>query len=135
MCLPYARLSSYSTEHMQISNDAKLNMVDGANKDIGLVSSIVHALLEADQGGCDIHRRGGGSGASADHAQAGRGLAESTLELMVVFQPNQNARAMMAGNPGATAPHHGIDGGTTDCDMLLLPCLDTRLYAHGRSQT
>jgi hypothetical protein len=45
---------------MQISNDAKLNMVDGANKDIGLVSNIVHALLEADQGGCDIHRRGGG---------------------------------------------------------------------------
>jgi hypothetical protein len=106
-------------------------------EDIGLVSGIVHALLEADQGGCDIRRRGGGrgSGASADHAQAGRGLAESTLELMVVFQPNQNARAMMAGNPGATAPHHGIGGGTANCDMLLLPCLDTRLYAHGRSQT
>jgi hypothetical protein len=30
LCLPYARLSSYSTGHIQISNDAKLNMVDGA---------------------------------------------------------------------------------------------------------
>jgi hypothetical protein len=33
LCLPYARLSPYSTRHMQISNDAKLNMVDGAYKD------------------------------------------------------------------------------------------------------
>jgi hypothetical protein len=31
--LPYARLSSYSTGHMQISNDAKLNIIDGAYKD------------------------------------------------------------------------------------------------------
>jgi hypothetical protein len=31
--LPYARLSSHSTGHMQISNDAKLNMTDGAYKD------------------------------------------------------------------------------------------------------
>jgi hypothetical protein len=34
LCLLYARLSSYSTGHMQISNDAKINMVDGAYKDI-----------------------------------------------------------------------------------------------------
>jgi hypothetical protein len=33
LCLPYVELSSYSTGHMQISNDAKLNMVDGAYKD------------------------------------------------------------------------------------------------------
>jgi hypothetical protein len=33
LCLPYVKLSSYSTGHMQISNDAKLNMVDGAYKD------------------------------------------------------------------------------------------------------
>jgi hypothetical protein len=33
LCLPYARLSSYSTGRMQISNDAKLNMADGAYKD------------------------------------------------------------------------------------------------------
>jgi hypothetical protein len=25
LCLPYSRLSSYSTGHMKISNDAKLN--------------------------------------------------------------------------------------------------------------
>jgi hypothetical protein len=31
-------------------------------EDIGLVSGIVHALLEADQGGCNIRRRGGGGG-------------------------------------------------------------------------
>jgi hypothetical protein len=31
--LPYVRLSSHSTGHMQISNDAKLNMTDGAYKD------------------------------------------------------------------------------------------------------
>jgi hypothetical protein len=34
LCLPYARLSSYSTRHMQISNDVKLNMADGAYEDI-----------------------------------------------------------------------------------------------------
>jgi hypothetical protein len=34
LCLPYAKISSYSTGHMQISNDAKLNMADGAYKDI-----------------------------------------------------------------------------------------------------
>jgi hypothetical protein len=28
--LPYVRLSSHSTEYMQISNDVKLNMRDGA---------------------------------------------------------------------------------------------------------
>jgi hypothetical protein len=28
--LPYAMLSSYFTGHLQISNDAKLNMADGA---------------------------------------------------------------------------------------------------------
>jgi hypothetical protein len=33
LCLPYARLSSYSTRHMQISKDTKLNMADGAYKD------------------------------------------------------------------------------------------------------
>jgi hypothetical protein len=32
LCLPYARLSSYSIGHMQISNDAKLNMIDGVYK-------------------------------------------------------------------------------------------------------
>jgi hypothetical protein len=32
LCLPYAKLSSYSTGHVQISNDAKLNMADGAHK-------------------------------------------------------------------------------------------------------
>jgi hypothetical protein len=31
--LPYARLSSHPTGHMQISNDTKLNMTDGAYKD------------------------------------------------------------------------------------------------------
>jgi hypothetical protein len=34
LCLPYAKLSSYSTGHVQISNDTKLNMADGAYKDI-----------------------------------------------------------------------------------------------------
>jgi hypothetical protein len=29
-------------------------------KDLGLISSVVHALLEANQGSCGIHRRGGG---------------------------------------------------------------------------
>jgi hypothetical protein len=33
LCLPYAKLSSYSTGHVQISNDAKLNMADGVHKD------------------------------------------------------------------------------------------------------
>jgi hypothetical protein len=33
LCLPYTSLSSYSTGHMQISNDAKLNMTDGVYKD------------------------------------------------------------------------------------------------------
>jgi hypothetical protein len=33
LCLPYANLSSYSIRHVQISNDAKLNMTDGAHKD------------------------------------------------------------------------------------------------------
>jgi hypothetical protein len=28
-------------------------------EDLGLVSGVVHALLEANQGGCDIRRRGG----------------------------------------------------------------------------
>jgi hypothetical protein len=32
--LPYAKLTSYSTGLMQISNDAKLIMADGAYKDI-----------------------------------------------------------------------------------------------------
>jgi hypothetical protein len=31
--LTYAKLTSYSTRHVQISNDAKLNMIDGAYKD------------------------------------------------------------------------------------------------------
>jgi hypothetical protein len=34
LCIPYAKLSSYSTGHVQISNDAKLNMADGAHKDL-----------------------------------------------------------------------------------------------------
>jgi hypothetical protein len=33
LCLPYAKLSSYSAGHVQISNDIKLNMVDGVHKD------------------------------------------------------------------------------------------------------
>jgi hypothetical protein len=33
LCLPYAKLSSYSTRHVQISNGAKINMADGAHKD------------------------------------------------------------------------------------------------------
>jgi hypothetical protein len=33
LCLPYVNLTSYSTRHMQISNDAKLNMADGEHKD------------------------------------------------------------------------------------------------------
>jgi hypothetical protein len=33
LCLPYARLSSYSTGHMQIANDAKFNTADSAYKD------------------------------------------------------------------------------------------------------
>jgi hypothetical protein len=33
LCLSYAKLSSYSIGNVQISNDAKLNMVDGAHKD------------------------------------------------------------------------------------------------------
>jgi hypothetical protein len=33
LCLPYAKLTSYSTRHVQISNDTKLNMIDGAYKD------------------------------------------------------------------------------------------------------
>jgi hypothetical protein len=34
LCLPYAKLTSYSTGHMQISNDAKLIIVDGAYQDL-----------------------------------------------------------------------------------------------------
>jgi hypothetical protein len=34
LCLPYTKLSSYSTGHVQISNDVKLSMADGAHKDI-----------------------------------------------------------------------------------------------------
>jgi hypothetical protein len=34
LCLHYVKLSSYSTGHVQIFNDAKLNMADGAHKDI-----------------------------------------------------------------------------------------------------
>jgi hypothetical protein len=33
LCLPYAKITSYSTGHVQISNDEKLNMADGAYKD------------------------------------------------------------------------------------------------------
>jgi hypothetical protein len=33
LCVPCPRLSTYSTGHMQICNDAKLNMADGAYKD------------------------------------------------------------------------------------------------------
>jgi hypothetical protein len=33
LCLPYVKLSSYSTGHVQISNSAKLNVADGAHKD------------------------------------------------------------------------------------------------------
>jgi hypothetical protein len=33
LCLPYAKITSYSTRHVQISNDAKLNITDGAYKD------------------------------------------------------------------------------------------------------
>jgi hypothetical protein len=33
LCLHYVMLTSYSTGHVQISNDAKLNMSDGAYKD------------------------------------------------------------------------------------------------------
>jgi hypothetical protein len=33
LCLPYAKLTSKSTGLKQISNDAKLNMLDGAHKD------------------------------------------------------------------------------------------------------
>jgi hypothetical protein len=33
LCLSNAKLSSYSTGRMQISNNAKLNMADGAHKD------------------------------------------------------------------------------------------------------
>jgi hypothetical protein len=31
LCLPYAKLTSYSTGLMQVSNDGKLIMADGAN--------------------------------------------------------------------------------------------------------
>jgi hypothetical protein len=34
LLLPYAKLSSYPTGHVQISNDAKLNMADVACKDV-----------------------------------------------------------------------------------------------------
>jgi hypothetical protein len=33
LCLPYAKLTSYSTGYVQISNDTKLNMIDGAYQD------------------------------------------------------------------------------------------------------
>jgi hypothetical protein len=33
LCLPYAKLSSYSTRHVQISNGVNLNVADGAHKD------------------------------------------------------------------------------------------------------
>jgi hypothetical protein len=32
--LPYAKLTSHSTGHVQISNDVKLNMIDGAYKGV-----------------------------------------------------------------------------------------------------
>jgi hypothetical protein len=34
LCLPYAKFSSYSTGQVRISDDAKLNMTDGAYKDV-----------------------------------------------------------------------------------------------------
>jgi hypothetical protein len=36
LCLPYAKLTSYSTGCMQISNDAKLNMTDGTSYSLGI---------------------------------------------------------------------------------------------------
>jgi hypothetical protein len=33
LCLPYAKLSSYSTGHVQISYGVKLNVADSAHKD------------------------------------------------------------------------------------------------------
>jgi hypothetical protein len=33
LCLAYAKLSLYSIGHVQTSNDAKLNMADGAHND------------------------------------------------------------------------------------------------------
>jgi hypothetical protein len=34
LCLPYAKLSSYSTGLVQRSNDVKLNVTDGVYKDV-----------------------------------------------------------------------------------------------------
>jgi hypothetical protein len=33
LCLPYVKVSSYSTGHVQISNSVKLNVADDAHKD------------------------------------------------------------------------------------------------------
>jgi hypothetical protein len=34
LCLPYVKLSSYPTKHVQISNGVKLNVADGVHKDL-----------------------------------------------------------------------------------------------------
>jgi hypothetical protein len=33
LCLPYSKLSLYSTGHLQISNGVNLNVADGVHKD------------------------------------------------------------------------------------------------------
>jgi hypothetical protein len=45
--------------------------------------------------------------------------------------PNQDVGAPAAGNPGAAAPDRGNGVAAADCNLLLLPCPDTRLDAHG----
>jgi hypothetical protein len=56
--------------------------------------------------------------------------SKPALGFKVVAWHNKDAGASVAGNPGATAPDRG--NGVTDCDLLLLlPCPNTRLDAHG----
>jgi hypothetical protein len=60
---------------------------------------------------------------------------ESALGLEAVSWSDHKAGAMAANNFGVDIPERGNYVATTDCDMLLLPCLDTQLYAHVKSQT
>jgi hypothetical protein len=46
-------------------------------------------------------------------------------------QPNQDASASAVGKPGFVAPDLGNSVPAIDCDLLLLPFLDTKLDAHG----
>jgi hypothetical protein len=53
--------------------------------------------------------------------------------LEVVSWSDHEAGAMVTGNPGEDVPECGNYVTTVDRDLLLVPCPDARLYAHGGS--